>query len=267
KVLVSWNALMLAAFAEAGRYLQRPDYTQAAIHNATFLLDNLYQDDRLLRSWRAGQSRHNAYLEDYAGLALGLMALYQTDPQVRWYTFALQITDEMIAHFSDPNGGFFDTRDDHGPLLLRPKDIQDNATPSGNALAALALLQIAAYGDRPAYRDRAEAMLSSLQDAMTRYPTAFAQWLCAADFALGPIQEIAIVGPVGPSQPLIDALWNAYRPRLVAAISPTPPQPGSPALLQDRPLQNDQPTAYVCQGFVCRQPVNTPTDLCTQLHT
>ncbi len=265
KILVSWNALTLAALAEAGRYLNREDYTQAAIRNATFLLEHLYQEERLLRSWRAGKARHPGYLEDYAGLVLGLLALYQTAPQVRWYTSALQLADEMVAHFSDPTGGFFDTRDDHGPLLLRPKDMQDNATPSGNALAALALLQLAAYGDRPAYQEMAEAMLGPIQDTMVRHPTAVAQWLCAADFALELTFQVAILGERDASQPLTAALWRAYRPHLVAAISAHPPQPGSPALLRDRPLQNDQPTVYVCQGFVCQQPVTTPEALNSQL--
>ncbi len=267
KVLVFWNALMLTAFAEAGRYLRRYDYTQAAIRNATFLIENLYKEDRLLRSWRDGQAKYNAYLEDYAGFILGLLALYQTDPDPRWYQFALKLADEMVDHFSDPDGGFFDTRDDHEVLLLRPKDLQDNATPSGNALAALALLQLSAYGDRVAFRDIAEEMLTSIQDAMVRYPTAFAQWLCAADFAIGSTHEVAILGDSeNPDmQSLVITLWQNYRPRLVAAISDYPPYTDSPALLGNRPLGNELPTAYVCQGSFCQQPVNSPEEMAAQL--
>ena len=150
----------VTAFAEAGRYLNRDDYTQTAIRNAEFLLDQLYQEDRLLRSWREGQAKYNAYLEDYASLILALLALYQTDPNIRWYSAALKLADEMTEHFIDSDGGFFDTRDDHERLLIRPKDLQDNATPSGNALAATALLQLAAYGDRTSFRDIAESMLN-----------------------------------------------------------------------------------------------------------
>jgi uncharacterized protein YyaL (SSP411 family) len=267
KVLVFWNALMLAAFSEAGRYLGREDYKQAAIRNATFLIENLYQGDRLLRSWREGQAKYNAYLEDYAGLVLGLLALYQTDPDPHWYQFALKLADEMIAHFPDPDGGFFDTRDDHETLLLRPKDLQDNATPSGNALAALALLKLSVYGDRMAYRDLAEAMLIAIQDAMVRYPAAFAQWLCAVDFALGPTHEVVILGDIEDpdTQSLVNTLWKAYRPRLVTGISTYPSTNDAPALLGNRPLINNRPTAYVCQGFVCRKPVNSPEKLTEQL--
>ena len=121
KVLVMWNALALLAFAEAGRYLDRKDYLDAAIRNARFLLDNLYITSRLLRSWREGQAKHNAYLEDYASLILALLALYQSDPNPEWYTTALILADQMVTHFTDPNGGFFDTRDDHEALPFVPR--------------------------------------------------------------------------------------------------------------------------------------------------
>lgn len=269
KVLVMWNALALMAFAEAGRYLDRKDYLDAAIRNARFLLDNLYSNDRLSRSWREGQAKHNAYLEDYAGLILALLALYQTDPNPEWYATALKLADEMVIHFAAPDGGFFDTRDDHETLLVRPKDIQDNATPSGNALAATALLQLASYGDHTVWRSIAEDMLATIQNAVLRYPTAFAQWLSAADFAVGPTREVAIIGDLDDANThtLLRTLWKSYRPRQVTAISAYPPGPGSPTLLTDRPLLNNQPTAYVCQGFVCLQPVNSPDEMENQLAT
>ena len=100
----------------------------------------------------------------------------------------------MISHFRDPDVGFFDTRDDHEKLVLRPKDIQDNATPSGNALAAMALLQLSAFSGNGEWRDMAENMVGSISKAAIQYPTAFGQWLCAIDFTIGPIQEIAILG-------------------------------------------------------------------------
>ncbi|HKJ39911.1 MAG TPA: thioredoxin domain-containing protein [Anaerolineales bacterium] len=267
KVLVMWNALMLRAFAEAGRYLKRQDYLDTAIRNAHFLLNNLYVNDRLLRSWRDGQAKHNGYLEDYAGLILALISLYQSDPNKEWYVTALKLADEMVEHFSDPSGGFFDTRDDHETLLVRPKDIQDNATPSGNALAATALLELSSYGDRTEWRSLVEKMLSNVYDAMLRYPTAFAQWLCAADFAVGPTHEVAIIGDPRDSetQSLVYTLWKSYRPRQATVISAYPPEPGSPALLKDRPVINGQATAYVCQGFVCLQPVNSPSKMEEQL--
>ncbi len=267
KVLVFWNALMLTTFAEAGRYLKCEAYTQMAIKNAKFLLENMYQQGRLLRSWRNGQVKYNAYLEDYASLILALLALYQSDPNPDWFNTAHKLTEEMLTHFSDPQGGFFDTRADHEELLVRPKDLQDNAAPSGNALAALALLQLSTYNANPAWRALAEKMLGGMQALMTRYPTGFAQWLSAADFAIGPVQEVAIVGDLDSPQTkeLVATLWEQYRPRLVAAISTPSNVPQEPKLLANRAQLNDQATAYVCQAFVCQQPVTSEGDLRSQL--
>ncbi len=263
KVLTAWNALALIAFAEAGRYLQRQDYTQIARATADFLLTKLQINGKLMRSWRNGNARHNAYLEDIAGLALGLISLYQSDPDVRWFEAASQLVEEMIEHYSDPAGGFFDTRDDHEALLVRPKDIQDNATPSGNAQAALALLQLSIYASRSNWRNRAEAMLGSIQEIAARYPTAFAKWLCGLDFALQPIQEVVILGDLTreDAQALIAVVWEKYRPFCLAAISSYPPAEKAPVLLQQRDLLDGKATAYVCRNFVCRQPVSTTADL------
>ncbi len=269
KVLVAWNAFTLATLAEAGRALNRPDYLQAAIRNADFILSSMLDRGRLLRSWREGSARHTAYLEDYAALGLALLALYQSDPNPRWYRAAMGLLEQLIAHFSDPFGGFYDTPDDHQTPLYRPKDMQDNATPSGNAMAALLLLQLSTYEGRSDWRSMAEGMLTANLGMMLRYPSAFAFWLWATDFALGPVDEVAIVGDLAqhPTQALLQPLWQVYRPRLVLAAAPYPPANGSPALLRDRPLLNGQPSAYVCRGFVCGQPVNDPQAMLNQLKT
>lgn len=268
KILVAWNAFMLVAFAEAGRALNRADYVDAAIRNASFILEKMLQDDRLLRSWRQGAARHPAYLEDYAGLGLALLSLYQADRNPRWYQASIKLLEQMLTHFSDSSGGFFDTSDDHEALLYRPKDLQDSATPSGNALALTLLLKLAAYEGRSDWHHLAEEMLTANLGMILRYPSAFAQWLCAADFALGPTHEVAIVGaPNDPAtQNLLQPLWQDYHPRMVLAASTYPPPPGSPALLNDRPLVNGKPAAYVCQDFVCQLPVNEPEAMLEQLN-
>ncbi len=160
KALTAWNALMLNAFAEAARYLGRNDYLEVAIRNAEFILSSLHSGERLKRSWRKGRAQHNAYLEDYASLILGLLSLYQSGGETRWFVHAQNLAAELLAHFRDPAGGFFDTRDDHERLVTRPKDLQDNATPSGNALAAKALLELSAFTANQEYRDIAESMLA-----------------------------------------------------------------------------------------------------------
>ena len=263
KIILSWNALMLTAFAEAGRYLLRSDYTAIAIRNGRFLLDNLHIDDRLLRSWRAGGARHNAFLEDYASLILALLALYQSDPNPFWFSSASALANELVANFKDPSGGFFDTRSDQPELLLRPKNLQDNATPSGNALAALALLHLHAYSGETRWYDLAMHSLKITQASASEYPTAFAQWLSAFDYAQGPSTEVAILLKPGDAQPspFQDVLWSQYRPRFVAAIASPPASPGSPALLHNRELVNGQPAAYVCRHNVCQFPVTTTDEL------
>ncbi len=267
KILVSWNALALVVFSEVARYLSGDDCLVMAMRNAQFLLDELYPNDRLLRSWRAGKAQHNAYLEDYAGLILALLSLYQSDPRNHWYDAISMLVEDMLMHFSDPNGGFFDTRHDHENLIKRPKDLQDNATPSGNALAATALLHYAALTGRDELRQQAEYMLASLQGALTRYPTAFAQWLCAADLSLNGIQEVAILGKQDDSQTnsLWASVWSRYRPRAIVTYSALPIPPNAPPLLANRTLQNNLPTAYVCHNFVCQRPVNNPDELSAQL--
>jgi len=267
KVIVFWNGLMLAAFAEAGRYLNRDDYTQVGVKNAEFLLTELRFDDRLLRVWRNGKAKYNAFLEDYAALILGLLALYQTDPKVRWYHAAVSLAEEMVTNFRDSDGGFYDTRDDHEKLIFRPKDTQDNATPSGNALAASALLQLSAYSGNGEWRSLADEMLSKMAGIAIKFPTSFGQWLSALDFAIGPTREVAILGDMESLQyqNLRDSLWDGYQPRLVAALSQFPPKAESPHLLLDRHLLGNQPTAFVCQNFTCQLPVNDPTELQKQL--
>jgi hypothetical protein len=268
KVLVAWNALALIALAEGGRYLGNSDYTQAAVRNADFILRNLRTaEGRLQRSWRAANASHLAYLEDYAGLALGLLALYQADHQARWFSAAQTLVDEMLSLFRDKNGGFFDTGKDHEKLLVRPKSIQDNATPCGNSLAAQALLCLYAFTGDARYLDPVDEMWGLVAAAIGRYPTAFAHWLTALDFALSPVQELAILGVQGDerTQALIAASRAAYLPRLVVAVSVYPPETGSPALLADRPLLDGKPTAYLCQRFVCQKPVHTPQELQSQL--
>ncbi len=267
KVLVGWNGLMLAAFAEAARALGSERYRAAAERNATFMLDALRAEDgRLRRTWRNGQAKLNGYLEDYANLAEGLLALYQATFEPRWFEAARELVDWAAAHFADDKGGFYDTSDDHEDLVFRPKSLQDNAVPSGNAMLATVLLRLAAYTGEGRYRDLGEALLGTLQPLLTQHPTAFAQWLCALAFALGPVKEVALVGDPGQpaTQALVDVTFGAYRPLQVAALVGDPDRPGEAAiipLLQDRPQRDGLPTAYVCQNFACRLPVTTPGEL------
>jgi uncharacterized protein YyaL (SSP411 family) len=268
KVLTAWNGLMLAAFAEAGRALGRPDYVAVAETNAAFLHDQLRRaDGRLLRSWKAdGGARLNGYLEDYAFLADGLLALYQTTFEPRWFAWARELADLILAHFGDEAGGFYDTSDDHEALLHRPKDVQDNATPSGNSMAAHVLLRLSLLTGEGRYWDVAEGMVAGLYEPMARYPGGFAHWLSAATFILGQPQEVAIAGDpaAADARALLDVVNSGYRPDLVIAAGEEESAAVVP-LLAGRPRLDGRATAYVCRRFVCRQPVTDPAALAGQL--
>jgi uncharacterized protein YyaL (SSP411 family) len=259
KILTAWNGMALKALAEAGRSLGREDFILAAQKNADFLITNLYFEDRLHRSWRDGQARHDAFLEDYAALCLGLIALYQSDGKNRWYSWAVRLSEEMKANFTDPAGGFFDTRLDQGGLLVRPKSVQDNAVPSGNALAAQVLLQMAELSGNLDQRNEAEKLLASLRNTCLGYPSAFSFWLQAMDFAVGPIQQIALVWPAGmePPSDFLGVVNQKYRPRAVVAFASFPVESNQPELLQSRSPVKDRTTAYVCQRFICQRPTTS----------
>jgi uncharacterized protein YyaL (SSP411 family) len=266
KVLTAWNGLMLRSFAEAGRYLDRPDYLQVAEKNARFLLRELYRDGRLLRTYKDGQARVKCYLEDYAFLADGLLALYEARFHPHWFADARRLMDEAITLFADEqNGGFFDTGSDAEALVSRPKDIMDNATPAGNNVAADVLLHLAALTGEESYRQRADDYLQPIADVMVQHPQAFGYALSALDFAISPVKELAIIGDLreADTRNLLDVINDRYLPDSVlacAAPNDTVAIQTIP-LLADRPLKDGKATAYVCQNFACLSPVNKPEEL------
>ena len=266
KIITAWNGLMLAAFAEAGRVFQRLDYTETASRNAEFILSTMRRDGRLFRTWKAqpGQAKLMGYLEDYAFYADGLLALYQTTFNPRWFQEAQALMDVVLEHFSDrENGGFFDTADDHEQLVTRPKSLQDNAIPSGNSMAVRTLLLLAAYTGQVKYHTPAVKALASLQQATAQYPSAFAHWLGALEFALAPPKEIAVIGPLNHKETtnMLAILQKPYRPNQVVAMTGESETAGHPELVQSRPVQDGKPTVYVCQNFTCRQPITNPQEL------
>ena len=270
KVLTEWNGLMLIAYAEAARVFDNEHYLDIAQKNANFLLTALRPNGQLRRAWRKDKVGSEVFLADYSALILGLLELYQTDFNNRWFTAAQEFTEEMVKKFSDSEGGFFDTTNEAAEasnLPIRPKELQDNAIPSGNALAVEALLKLDAFTGNADYRKRAEEALGLISEFVTMYPTAFAQWLSGADFAIHNVKQVAIVGDLGrdETQALLAEIHSSYRPNLVVAQSPYPIPENAPALLYSRTLKNDLPTAYVCEGFTCKLPVNSVEELREQL--
>jgi uncharacterized protein YyaL (SSP411 family) len=259
KRLASWNALMVAALAEAGAVLGRTDYLDAARACAGFVLGQMRDGEgRLLRTYKDGRARLNAYLEDHAFMVEALLALYEATFERRWFEQARALADAMVARFADPeHGGFFSTSDDHEALIARRKDVGDHPIPSGNSSAALGLLRLAALTGERGYEERAVGALRLFAPAAARHPDAFGHLLVALDFHLSPTREVALVGDdLGP---LAAALRARFRPRLVAAGGPE--QTDEPAVMRGRTTVDGRPAAYVCENFACKMPVTEPDDL------
>jgi len=276
KILTAWNGLMLRSFAEAAAALERDDYRRAAVRNAEFVLSTLRAPGdgslRLYRSYKDGRARHNAYLEDYAGYAAGLLALYEATFDQRWLEAAQRLASTMIEQFADEaGGGFFDTSADHEALLTRPKSLYDSATPSGNSMACEVLLRLAEYLDDAGYRARAERLLAGLRDALAQHPSAFGELLCALDFYLGPVRQIALAGDPHDERmrALLRVVYGHYLPNKVVALRLLGPEGEKAAahipLLQNREPIGQQATAYVCEHFTCRLPVTDPQALKEEL--
>lgn len=268
KVLAGWNGLMLAAFAEAARIFAREDYRLIAEKNADFLLTRMRDvGGRMKRIWKAGHARLNGYLEDYAHCADGLIELYQTTFDPRWFNAARELADSILARFADPNGGFFDTSDDHESLLLRPKGFDDGVIPSGAAMATGVFLRLAAYTGDDRYAKTADAALAQVHEILARAPLGFAHWLSVLDFAASKPQELAIVGTGPERDRLLTVARARYRPDLViAADAPDGSgQDSGIALLSGRTTLDGHAAAYVCRHFACRQPVSDPTALAALL--
>jgi uncharacterized protein YyaL (SSP411 family) len=299
KVLTAWNGLMLRAFAEAGFTFDEPRYIQVAMRNADFLLATMRPNGRLLRTWKPaasgpgdGVAKLNGYLEDYANLIDGLLATHTASFEPRFLSAAIELADEMIDLFWDPETeGFFDTGRDHETLITRPRDLFDNASPAGTSVAADVLLRLTAITGDETYEQRAVACLRAAAPIVEQAPTAFGRLLCTLDYHLARSLELAIVlaaaaaaahpealkgssdpvrpealeGPAGPeARALADILRGVYLPHIVI-VGGRDGAAGKIALLQDRPARDGQPTAYLCERFVCQAPTTEAEELRRQL--
>ncbi len=270
KVLVAWNGLMLRAFAEAAGCLGRKDYLRAAQENAEFVLGLRDREGGLIHSCKQGQPKHRAFLDDYANYADGLLGLYETTFDLRWLAAAERLVEEMISGFwNEEQGGFYYTPAQHESLIDRPVDFFDSATPSGNAVAADVLLRLALLLEKKRYRDLAERMFRMLGGPLLRFPSAFGRMLCAIDFSLAQVKQIAVVGP--REQPatseLLAVVRARYLPNKVLAFK----EPGDSEaesrlpLLKGREQLEGRPAAYVCVNYSCQMPAAEPEALARQL--
>ncbi len=267
KRLLAWNALAIAALADAGAVLGRDDYLNAAGEAAQFVWDSMRDaEGNLLRTWKDGEAKLNAYLEDHAFLVEALLALYESSFEQRWFDAARETADRMIARFADPErGGFFMTSDDHEELITRRKDLDDHPIPSGSSSAAYGLLRLEALTGEASYGDHARSVFALYARVATRHPSAVAHLLRAIDFDQASIREVALVAreDVGELAELAAVVRGELRPHLVLAGGSEGTK--SPELMEGRRALDGRPAAYVCQRFVCQVPVAEPGQLAATL--
>jgi uncharacterized protein len=258
KRLAAWNALAIGALAEAGAVLGRDEYVVAAAECAELVLGTMRPDGRLRRTYKDGEARLNAYLEDHAFLLEALLRLYEAGFEPRWFDAARELADEMVERFGDPErGGFFSTSSDHEELIARRKEVGDHPIPSGNSSAALGLLRLAALSGERSYADQADGVLALFGKLALRHPQSFAHLLRALEFRQAETKEVALLGE--DVSELVAVVRSALRPHLVLAAGPD----GSkvPPLLEGRKTIEGSPAAYVCRNFACQLPVSEPSEL------
>jgi uncharacterized protein YyaL (SSP411 family) len=261
---------MLEAFAEAAAVLEHEGYREIAESNAQFILDTLLRDDLLLHVYKDGRAKHVGFLDDYAFVISALVTLYETTGRLRWLEAALSLTDKMIEEFWDEEGGgFFYNGKSGEQLIVRNKDYFDNATPSGNSVAAEALLRLSVLTGREDYRRKAVNVLRLVRDAVESYPSAFGYALGALDFYLSTPKEVVIISgdDDDEAQSLKREVWSRYIPNKVVALSATVDANAAELvpLLRDRKTIDGRATAYVCESYTCLQPVNSAEELAAQL--
>ncbi len=267
KVLAAWNGLMLRAVAECARAFARADYAALAARNAEFLFTHLVRDGRAMRTRTAGVTAIGGFLEDHAALGLAALAMYELTLDDAWLRRARELASSMSEWFWDEGAGaFFDTARDAEALITRPRDVTDNAVPSGTALTVELLLKLAELDANDAYRTRARWVLETLTEPLARFGSAFGHLLGAADLAVHGAVEVAIAGDPArdDTRALLAEVAKRYLPALVLAAG-GPKRAAEIALLRERPMIGGRATAYVCRGYVCDAPVTDAAALGEQL--
>ena len=265
KILTSWNGLMVSAFAQGGFILDDPELIRRAERAADFVLGQLRREGRLLRSYKDGAARHNAYLDDYAFLIAGLLDLYEATSKLRWLEESVQLQEVLDRHYrDDQNGGYFMTSDDHESLLAREKPAYDGAEPAGNSIALMNLLRLHELTTDDRYRSGADGLLRAFGGLMVRSPTALSEMLMALDFHLDSAKEVILVtaGPREEAEPFLAVLRKTYLPNKVVAVvsegADLDAQAKRVPLVKGKVARKGKTTAYVCEQGICQLPT---TDL------
>lgn len=264
KVLVDWNGLLISSLAYGARVLNDSKYLEAAEEAAQFIMHNLIKDKRLLHRYREGEAGIMGTLEDYAFFINGLIDLYEATFNTLYIEKAVELSVQMLEYFwDDQGGGFYLTADDAEDLIIRPKEIYDGAIPSGNSMAALALVRLYHSSFDQQYQDRLEAFFRAFSGTISKYPAGYAQALIAFDFTVGPAQEIVIAGDMSQAKlrQMTDEVFRRFMPNRILLHRPDDQQLAEPIIriapfTENQPSMDGQPTAYVCENHQCKQPTN-----------
>jgi len=260
KILAGWNGLMISALARGFVVLRKEMYLQRATKCASFIWSTLWQDGSLLRVYKDGQGRFNGCLEDYAYFLEGLVALYEASFESQWLENAQALAESMIKKFWDEkDGGFFMTANDHEPLVARLKNPMDDAMPSANAIAALALLRLGRLTGNKLFEEKGRQTVRAFQGEMEQRPAAFTAMLSAMDFMESSPVEIVLSGPEDDKeyQNMLETIYRDYRPNQMAVIYQGEETVKWIPWAEGRGPVSNQPTAYVCKEGTCHPPVHT----------
>ncbi len=270
KVLAAWNGLMISAHAAAGLVLGDARYLERGEKAAEFVLGQMRKDGRLQRSFKDGEARLNAYLDDYAFMIAALLDLYEATGRARWLAEARALDEVLASHYEDDAGGFYMTSDDHEKLLAREKPARDGAVPSGKSVAVLNLLRLAELTLEDSYRERAERTLQAFGSVLEQSPAALSEMLLAVDFRYGKPKEIVIVtaGAREDAEPFLQVLRERFVPNRVLVVGSEAElkrQSENVPLVKMKTARGGRPTAYVCERGVCELPTTDPAVFARQL--
>jgi uncharacterized protein YyaL (SSP411 family) len=267
KILTAWNALMISAFARAGLAFGNSEYTLQAKTAVRFILDHLYTNGRLYRSYKDRQVRHNGFLEDYAFLIAALIDLYEADHDIWWLKKAVALDDVLKKFYEDTeNGGFFTTATDHEALISREKPCYDGATPSGNAVAALNLLRLYSYTTDDQFRIRAENLFKAFHQRLTDTPSALSEMLLAVDYYFDTPLEIILITPPGnldAAAPFVDKFRKQFVPNRILVAADEKQAAANAKIIPlaaGKKAVHGKATAYVCEKGTCSLPAETPEE-------
>jgi uncharacterized protein YyaL (SSP411 family) len=273
KIVASWNALMLRGLAEGARAFGVGEYRELALRNGEFLFREMVRDRgpgeglRAMRSYKDGEAKIGGFLEDHAAIGLAALALYELTFDREWLDRARGLAASTVRWFwDDETGAFYDTPHDHERLITRPRDVTDNATPSGTSLATELLLRLSELLQDTDMQRRATYVLETLAEPMAQHPSAFGHMLGTADMAVRGAVELALIGDPARAdfRALADAAADHYVPALVIAGG-RPGEADDVALLAGRPATDGRATAYLCRQYACDAPVTEPSALGDQL--